>query len=245
MSSHRARALEVLASGPLTTVQDGGRPGYAHLGVPRSGWLDPVSAALANRLVGNPPGAAVLETTLGGVELRVHGAMTCAVTGARAVVTESGHQVAWGEAVTLRDGARLTIGPAEAGLRSYLAVAGGVDVPRVLGSRATDTLSGLGPPVLAEGTVLPVGRPAGPPRPSDVTRAPSYAGPLRVVPGPRQDWLGAGVDGLADREWAVSPDSNRIGLRLSGAPLSRSRDDELPPRAWCSERSRCRRLASR
>ena len=99
-----SRALTVLDAGPLTTVQDGGRRGYAHLGVPRSGWLDAPAARLANRLVGNDAGAALAETTVGGVALRAEAALTVAVTGAEADVLVDGHGAAWGEPVSLPPG---------------------------------------------------------------------------------------------------------------------------------------------
>lgn len=221
------RALHVLDPGPLATVQDAGRSGHAHLGVPRSGWLDGPAARLANRLVGNPPGAAMVETTLGGVTLRAGSALTVAVTGADAPVLADGRAAAWGEPLSLRSGQVLRVGPARVGLRSYVAVAGGLDVPPVLGSRATDTLSGLGPPRLAEGTVLPVGPPMSAPRPLDVARLPRVDGLLRIWPGPRADWLADGVRRLLDEAWTVAADSDRVGLRLAGASLPRARTGEL------------------
>ena len=112
------RALTVTDPGPLTTVQDAGRPGLAHLGVPRSGWLDPPAAWLANRLVGNEPGAAVLETTLGGVSLRAEEAMTLAVTGAESAVLVGDRAAPFGEPVSLLACAELRVGFARRGMRS-------------------------------------------------------------------------------------------------------------------------------
>jgi biotin-dependent carboxylase-like uncharacterized protein len=221
------RSLSVVDPGPLTTVQDAGRPGFAHLGVPRSGWLDPEAARVANRLVGNGRRRAVLETTVGGVVLRAEEALTVAVTGAEADVRVNGLAAAFGEAISLVAGAELTVGPARSGVRSYVAVSGGIDVAPVLGSRATDRLSGLGPPPLASGDVLPVG-PARPPRPADAQRPPVVDGVLRVAAGPRADWLSDGVRRLVAHAWTVATDSDRVALRLSGSALARARTDELP-----------------
>ncbi|MEU6760379.1 biotin-dependent carboxyltransferase family protein [Streptomyces sp. NPDC046685] len=226
-------ALLVMRPGALTTVQDRGRPGHAHLGVPRSGALDTAAYALANRLLGNPPDAAALETTLDGVGLRALAATVVAVTGAPCPVRVSGRPVAWGAPVWLPAGAELEVGRAEAGVRSYVAVRGGLSVPPVLGSRATDLLSGLGPPVLSAGTLLPVGPPGpDPARGADACGLPGPPAelllPLRL--GPRADWFTrASLDGLWRASFRVSALSNRIGLRTeAGSPLVRSRREELP-----------------
>ncbi|MFE6635292.1 biotin-dependent carboxyltransferase family protein [Streptomyces tendae] len=225
------RALAVVRAGALTTVQDRGRPGHAHLGVPRSGALDAPAAALVNRLVGNPPGAAVLETTLTGCTLRPRCAVTVAVGGAPCRVTVDGGPVPWAAPVRVRAGAVLDVGSADSGVRSYVAVSGGVLVEPVLGSRSTDLLSGLGPPPLADGTVLPLGRPGG--RHARVDVAPQPAPPaelvLRVTPGPRADWFTPeAVRAFTSRVYRVSSASNRIGLRVDGPALERARPGELP-----------------
>ena len=226
-----SRFLTVVDPGPLTTVQDLGRPGWAHLGVPRSGALDQPAAALANRLVGNTVGAAVLETTLGGVTVRASTAMTLAVTGAECSVTVDGRQVPFGEPVAVPGGRTITVGQARIGLRSYLAAAGGFTVAEVLGSRSTDTLSGMGPPPLTAGADLPVGEPVADPQGVDVSvvRRPPDPVPLRLVPGPRADWFTDEVMGtLTGSTYTCSSDSNRVGLRLNGPRLERRRPDELP-----------------
>ncbi|MCY0952628.1 biotin-dependent carboxyltransferase family protein [Streptomyces sp. H27-S2] len=225
--------LTVVRPGALTTVQDGGRPGHAHLGVPRSGALDTAAYALANRLVGNPPGAAVLETTLDGVGLRALAAVTVAVTGAPCSVRVSGRPAAWGAPVRVPAGAELEVGRAESGLRGYVAVRGGLAVPPVLGSRSADLLSGLGPPVLSAGALLPVG-PAGPDPVAGADVCPLPGAPAQLLlplrPGPRADWFTeASLAGLWRSVFRVSPRSNRIGLRTeAGAPLVRARPGELP-----------------
>jgi len=228
----RLRAgLTVVDPGPLTTVQDLGRRGFAHLGVPRSGALDQAAARYANRLVGNADDAAVLETTLGGVTLRVAGTTTVAVTGAPAAVTLDGRPRPFAEPVVLLDGDTLTVGPATSGLRSYVALAGGVDAEPVLGSRSTDTLSGLGPRPLTTGTRLRLGEPAGAAHGVDVPVVLRYPDVVRVriLPGPRLDWfLEDALDQLAATSYTVSTDSNRVGVRLDGPALTRHRQAELP-----------------
>ncbi|KNB49972.1 biotin-dependent carboxyltransferase family protein [Streptomyces caatingaensis] len=224
--------LTVVRAGALTTVQDLGRPGHAHLGVPRSGALDRPAHLLANRLVGNPDGLATLETTVNGCAVCVSSAVTAAVTGAPCPVRADGRPVAWGAPVRLPAGAVLDVGAATAGLRSYVAFAGGVDVPPVLGSRSRDLLSGLGPEPLADGVVLPLGSPCGPPATADAVRRP---GPPRgelvlpLVPGPRDDWFAPGaLAALAGGRFRVSAASNRIGLRTEGPALERVVAGELP-----------------
>jgi len=221
--------LTVLDPGLLTTVQDRGRHGYAHLGVPLAGALDAPAAALANRLVGNPVDAAVLETTMTGASVRVDRALTVAVTGARSEVRVDGRAVPFAEPVSLRAGAVLVVGPARQGVRAYVAVSGGVAVPPVLGSRSRDTLAGVGPEPLRTGDVLPLGEGAGPPAPLDVAPPLRATGPLRLLPGPRADWVDpAARTALTSASYVVSPDSDRVGLRLTGPVLDRRDDRELP-----------------
>ncbi|WP_086750412.1 biotin-dependent carboxyltransferase family protein [Streptomyces europaeiscabiei] len=225
------RALVVVRAGALTTVQDRGRPGHAHLGVPRSGALDAPAAALVNRLVGNSPDAAVLETTLNGCSVRPRSAVTVAVGGAPCPVTVDGRPVAWGAPVRVPGGAVLDVGAVRSGVRGYLAVCGGVTVEPVLGSRSTDLLSGLGPPPLTDGTVLPLGRPSHLHARVDVVPHPAPPSELvlRVTLGPRDGWFtDAALRTLTRRPYAVSSASNRIGLRTEGPALERSRAGELP-----------------
>ncbi|MGW6460055.1 5-oxoprolinase subunit C family protein [Streptomyces sp. NPDC055078] len=233
-------AIAVVRAGSLTTVQDLGRSGHAHLGVPRSGALDPRAAGLLNRLVGNPESAALLETTLNGCAVRPRRAVTVAVGGAPCPVTVDGRPVAWGAPVRVAAGSLLEAGWATSGVRAYLAFAGGVAVDPVLGSRATDLLSGLGPPPLADGVVLPLGRPVGPPAgtdggpPAGMDGGAPWPGPpaeliLRVRFGPRADWFTDGaLRTLTAGAYEVSAASNRIGLRTRGPALERARGDELP-----------------
>ncbi|MEN3303946.1 MAG: hypothetical protein V7603_148 [Micromonosporaceae bacterium] len=223
--------IEVLDAGVLTTVQDLGRPGLAHLGVPRSGALDQPALRLANRLVGNPEGAAGLEVTLSGCALRFGRAATVALAGAAADLTVADRPAGFGAPVPVPAGATVRVAPARYGVRSYLAVDGGIAVPAVLGSRSTDTLCGLGPPPLRDGMVLPLGPRAG--RVSTVDSTPWSAPPstleLRVRPGPRDDWFTGDALGTLHRQpYTLSPVSNRIGARLSGPALARRVCGELP-----------------
>ncbi|MGI5352182.1 biotin-dependent carboxyltransferase family protein [Streptomyces sp. CA-250714] len=226
--------LEAVRAGVLTTVQDLGRPGYAHLGVPRSGALDLAAHRLANLLLGNPETAATLETTLTGCTVRALGPTVAVVTGAPCPVTVDGRPAPWGQPVRLRAGAVLDVGAATHGVRSYLGFAGGVDAERVLGSRATDLLSGLGPAPLTDGEVRPLGTPtACPPAGRTVPDTAPWLAPPRelVLPvgfGPRDDWFTAeGLRTLVTGTYRVSAASNRIGLRTEGPALARAREGEL------------------
>ena len=221
--------LLVLDGGALTTVQDLGRVGWAHLGVPRGGPLDRASAALANRLVGNPAEAALLETTMSGMRFAVQRAVTLAVTGAPCAVVVGGRAAPFAAAVAVPAGSEVRVGPAREGVRSYVAVAGGIDVADVLGSRATDTLAWVGPPRVVAGQRLPVGEQRG--RPAGVEAVPRPYGSLvlGLLRGPRADWITRGAwDALDGAAYRVAPASDRIGLRLSGPRVPRARRDELP-----------------
>lgn len=225
--------LRVVRAGALTTVQDAGRPGWAHLGVGRAGALDAPAARLANRLAGNPPDAAVLETTLTGCAVRPARPVVAVVGGAGCRVSIDGRPVAWGAPVLVPAGAVLDAGPAVSGVRGYLAFAGGLEPDPVLGSRSADLLSGLGPAPLAEGDTLPLGDPAGRVPPGCAGPVPWPGVPAELVLpvhlGPRHDWFTeAALRTLLTAAYRVSPHSNRIGLRTEGPGLERSRTGELP-----------------
>jgi biotin-dependent carboxylase-like uncharacterized protein len=226
--------IEVVKSGIFATVQDLGRPGLAAIGVGRSGAADRGSLRLANRLVGNPEHNAAIEATLGGLVLRFSAHATVAITGAPCSVTAGGRAAAPNAPISLRPGEELVLGMATRGLRCYIAVRGGIDVPPVLGSRATDTLGKLGPPALSAGMTLPVGQ-----RVLDhpcVDLAPRPGLPeepvLRVTPGPRLDWFtGDALSTLVTGNYTATADVDRVGVRLDGPALERARSDELPPEA--------------
>jgi biotin-dependent carboxylase-like uncharacterized protein len=226
--------IEVISPGPLTTIQDLGRPGWAHIGVPRSGATDRESLKLANRLVGNSEGSAALETTLVGPQLRPDGPVTVALTGAHVDARVGARPVPMNTGVELGNREILKLGTAKSGLRTYIAFAGGLDVPLALASAATDTLTGLGPAPLKRGDIFRLvsegigvssgGVPAAISHP-----ALPVATTLRVVLGPRDDWFTAdAIKRLTSEPFTVTPASNRIGLRLTGPPLERARNDELP-----------------
>lgn len=223
--------LTVLAPGPFATIQDLGRVGWAAIGVTRSGAADRDSAALANRLVGNDPAAAAIEATAGGLRIRAGTGVLVAVTGAPVPVDVNGRPMPMNGPLRVPPTGVLTLGTPAIGLRTYLAVRGGIDVGPVLGSRSTDTLSGLGPPPLAAGDRLPVGRQSGNEPFVDVApvAGPRSAPVLRVLPGPRRDLLVPEAwAALVSRPWAVSSDSDRVGVRLTGPALLRADDAELP-----------------
>ncbi|GAB3578155.1 biotin-dependent carboxyltransferase family protein [Amycolatopsis endophytica] len=227
-----SRALEIVTAGPLALVQDLGRPGHAHLGVPPSGALDVPAFRLANRLVGNPETAAGIETLLGGLTVNARASCTVAVTGPPVAVTVDGRPVGSHVPVHLTAGQTLAIGRPDAGLRCYLAVSGGLDIEPELGSRSRDVLSEIGPPPLEPGTVLPLGKPDGIPVGADTVTAPPAPRDLvvPVVLGPRDDWFGDAARQLTS-PWTVTSESNRVGLRLDGSALERTseRDGaELP-----------------
>ncbi len=226
------RALTVLATGPLALVQDRGRPGLGGMGVGTSGAADRGSHDLANRLLGNDADAATVEVTFGGLAVRAEVDLTVAVTGAAVPADVDGTPVGHAAVLRLRRGSTLRLGVPPTGLRSYLAVRGGVVVEPVLGSRSTDTLSRLGPPALAPGTVLPVGPPpSAMPTVSQAPTVPPTDGTLvlRVHPGPRADRVHGGLGALLQRPWTVSSRSDRIGARLEGEPLLLEPDrGELP-----------------
>ena len=223
--------IEVLAPGPLATVQDRGRPGWAAIGVSRSGAADRGAAALANRLVGNAPDAAVIEATLGGLALGFDRGAYVVLTGARCPATLDGHAVAMDAPFHAAAGGVLRLGTPATGLRTYLAVRGGIDVSPVLGSRATDMLTGIGPSPLGAGVVLPIGDDlAGdPPGVDQATLRRRDDALVHVLPGPRVDWFaGDALATLTAAAYVVTAASNRTALRLDGAVLARSIGRELP-----------------
>jgi biotin-dependent carboxylase-like uncharacterized protein len=219
--------IEVVAPGPLATVQDRGRVGFAALGVARSGAFDRAALDLANRLVGNPGDAAAIEVTFGGLHVQLADPATIALTGAVCPGAPD-----WGAAVSLPWGAEVRLASPAQGLRSYLAVRGGVAADPVLGSRSTDTLSGLGPPPLRAGDRLLIGEVAG--AVVGATSAePAQGDPvLPVLLGPRDDWFTADArQAFLTTAWTVRAESDRVGIRLDGAPLERARTEELASEA--------------
>jgi biotin-dependent carboxylase-like uncharacterized protein len=217
------RALEILATGPLTLVQDLGRVGFAAIGVGPSGAADRGAFRLGARLLAQPYTAAALEVTFGGLSVRARGQLQLALTGAPAPAAVQGRGVGYCGPFALADGQVLTLDTPAVGLRTYVSVRGGIDVPSVLGSRATDTLSGLGPAPLQSGDILPVGPPPAAFPEIDQAPTPAQSGEtlvLRAMLGPRDDWL-ADVAALSATTWTISSQSDRVGIRLEGEPLQR------------------------
>ena len=223
--------IEVLESGPLTLVQDAGRPGRAALGVGPSGAADARAFALANRLVGNPAALPALELTFGALRVRCDRPVTAAACGAPCPVSISGRTASMASPLYLSAGDVLEIGAPTRGVRTYVALRGGILVDPVLGSCATDVLSGVGPPQIAAGARLRVGTPSG--RMPGVDHAPvapiAREPVLRFMPGPRPAWFVDDVlDTLRGHRYQVESDSNRVAVRLRGEKLRRAIDDELP-----------------
>ncbi|MCU1404495.1 MAG: hypothetical protein JWQ43_798 [Glaciihabitans sp.] len=231
----------MVSPGALALVQDGGRPGQAHLGVGCSGAMDRSAHALANRLVGNTSDAAALEILLGGFSAVVREPLWFAVTGAWGELSLDGHTVEPHTATRAPAGSTIRIGTATAGLRFYLAVRGGISADVVLGSRSRDTLAGLGPAPLAAGQVVPVGaEPATPVPAVDLVPVgpPAASAVLQLRPGPRVDWFDdVSWHRLFTTEWTTSARSDRTGVRLesaAGVRLERSRGGELPSEGMVS-----------
>ena len=240
--------ITIMRAGPLTSVQDLGRPGYRHLGVALGGALDPLALTVANRLVGNSADAAGLEITLGPTTLRFTQPTRIALAGADFGATLDdvpifswwSVPVAAGQTLTLRSGRRF--------MRAYLAVAGGIDVPALLGSRSTDLQAGFGGfhgRALRDGDSLAVGQPhyalahdappfgvkppwwcrLAPPEPVDAAprgRPQSETMLIRVLPGTEYaEFTAAAHEAFWSSDWSITPNSNRMGYRLSGPSLER------------------------
>ncbi|BBY55571.1 5-oxoprolinase/urea amidolyase family protein [Mycobacterium koreense] len=224
--------LEVLRTGPLALVEDLGRAGLIHLGVTRSGAADLGAHTLANRLVANPVECATIEVAFGGFTARVRGGdVTIAVTGADTDPTVAGVPFGTNSIHTVEDGQIISLGSPYSGLRSYLAVRGGIDVEPVLGSRSYDVMAAIGPRPLRAGDILPIGEHSE--EFPEIDHAPvapidEQLLDLRVVPGPRDDWL-EHPDALVHSIWMVTDRSDRVGMRLEGRPLRlRWPDRQLP-----------------
>jgi antagonist of KipI len=226
--------IRVLDPGPQTTIQDLGRPDQLRYGIPPSGPMDRASFVLANRLVANPDGAAGLECTLVGPRLTTDAPCVVAVTGAEAPVTVNDRQAPRWTTLQLAAGDTLRVGPARSGVRAYVAFGGGLDVPVVLGSRATylrGRLGGLEGRALRRDDVLSLG-PA-PPVPGRRMRpgaVPAWNGDitLRVVLGPQADrFTGEGIATLLGHPYEMLPQSDRMGARLRGPRIAHTRGHDI------------------
>jgi antagonist of KipI len=227
--------LHIIRAGLLTSVQDGGRWGYQEIGISVSGAMDLRAHRLANALVGNEPSAATLEITLRGPELEFDEDRIVALSGADFVVTIGDRLVASEGPFKVPQGARLRIGVRSRGTRAYLAIAGGIDVPPIFGSRSTHLPSRLGGfegRALAAGDRLPLG-----PLPS-VTRGraahasvltlPRGHARLRILPGPQHDrFAPEALDRLQSEPFTIQPASDRMGYRLDGPRIEQAVKTEL------------------
>ncbi len=227
--------IEILRPGAQASVQDLGRVGFRRFGAGRSGAAGDLALRVGNRLLGHAPGAAAIEFTLGRAALRFDADMRVALTGAECSANLDGVPVWTWHAFDVRRGETLTLPSPRGGTRTYLCVAGGIDVPLVMNSRSTDLKSGFGGfegRVLHEGDRVPVGRPG-------ITEAqdwlgvaaPGWALPthnagntiaIPLLPGPEYaDFEAASQAALWQSEWTITPQSNRMGLRLQGPALAR------------------------
>lgn len=234
--------IEILAAGPLATVQDLGRPGYRRYGIGTSGAMDPLAFRAGNRMLGNPDGAAAIEVTATGFRCRFLRPARFAVTGAALATTLDDAAIPPWWASSAAAGQILDLSTPRAGMRAYIAVSGGIDVPAVMGSRSTDLKGGFGgfeARSLASGDVLPVGPPAdarevpdggfgvrSPPRGPEVgSAAPTV---VRVIPAAEYGlFTDEALEAFWSRGWTVGADSNRLGLRLAGPALAFTRRVEL------------------
>ena len=230
-------AIEVLDAGLLTTVQDLGRFGCQQYGVPVSGAMDVWALRAANRLVGNDDGAAALEITLAGPALRFDGPGVIAVTGGDLGARLNGRPMPTWQSVGVTAGAELTFSAVLDGMRAYLGVAGGIDVPLVLGSRSTLTKSRLGGYMgraLADGDRVPVGEPAGRASsaglrlPREMVPAYGHAHTVRVVMGPQDDaFTDEGIRCFLSECYTLAPQSDRVGCRLAGPRIGHRRGADI------------------
>jgi biotin-dependent carboxylase-like uncharacterized protein len=228
----RGRGIRITDPALFSSVQDLGRPGRAALGVARSGALDRAALRTANRLVGNPEDAAGVEVAMGGWSAVATADTWFAVTGAWGSVALAGHPVDLDVAHPWPAGAPLQLDWFTHGARAYLAVRGGLAVPPALGSRSADTMAGLGPAPLQQGDELAIG--PEPQTPIPVTDLAPWGAPpddleLALAPGPRADWFAASaLPTLFESTWTVSVQADRVGIRLDGPELPRTRTGELP-----------------
>jgi antagonist of KipI len=212
----------------LTTIQDSGRWGYQHLGVPVSGPMDPLAYRLANALLGNTPDAAVLETTILGPELRFEHRARIAIAGADLAPTLDGTPLSTTGIAECPAGSVLRFGDRRSGARAYVAIDGGIALPPVLGSRSTHVMSGLGGiggRALRAGDRIPLGAAA--PRSLATTslKHQKHAGGarLRVMKGPQFDYVHpSALDTLQRTRFMISPQSDRMGYRLTGGTLGKA-----------------------
>ena len=222
-------SITVLNPGLLTTVQDQGRIGYQQFGVSVSGVMDPRSAALANILAGNGQEEAVLECTMLGPQLRFDRANVIAITGGDLSPALDGQPVPGYTAVAVRAGQVLRFTAPKTGCRAFVAFAGGLDIPQVMGSRSTymkAKIGGIQGRKLEKGDVIPFRKPAEALPRMEIRRllpefVPQSVYTLRVVMGPQDDtFTSAGIGTFLSEAYTVTPESDRMGCRLDGPAIA-------------------------
>jgi 5-oxoprolinase (ATP-hydrolysing) subunit C len=223
--------IEVVRAGPLTTVQDLGRSGWRDRGLSLCGALDDVALQWGNLLVGNPADSAGLEFTLGSATLRFHADTCIALTGTDADASLDGRPLRPGWRAAVRAGQTLQLAAPRERMRSYLAIAGGLALPPALGSLSTDLKAGFGGldgRALRDGDRLPLNPSAALPSRAIGARTPDWDATVRVLPGPEhEDFSAASRDAFWHADWALTPQSNRMGYRFAGPVLARERGGEL------------------
>ncbi|MDY5153414.1 sensor histidine kinase inhibitor, KipI family [Actinobaculum suis] len=234
------RYWEIINPGVQMIFEDLGRPGLLNIGVAAAGAADHQSLMAANSAVGNAPDTAALEIAGGGAEIRSHARCEIAIAGATGEVTVTEAETGYSFALTpglpaaIEPGDTISIGWFDRGVRAYLAVRGGYEVEPILGSRSLDTLAGLGPQALTAGSIVPLSEKVASGVVADAptvgTKLPTEEEvTLRIVLGPRTDWFtAAALENLTAQAWKVTPQSDRVGIRLEGEkPLARAREGEL------------------
>lgn len=232
--------LEILEAGLLTTIQDGGRWGWARYGVPPSGPMDAAAFHAANQLLGNRPDAAALEITLSGPTIRARAECLIAVCGAGFDLWVGNLPVPNWHAVYVRSGQLIRFGQLRNGARAYLAIAGGLALPNYLGSQSTYLKGGFGGlegRALRPGDRLPCGRAAfadlaqraGKAWPRDQRPPYSNTPTLRVILGPQQDYFSqVGLETFLSTPYKLTPAADRMGIRLQGAAIQHCGPTGIP-----------------
>lgn len=228
-----APRLAIRAAGPLVSVQDPGRPGFARFGVPQSGPLDRLAFAAANRVLGNPADAPAIEVSLGGLTVEAEGGpLRLAVAGGGFVVNHGARRGGGWQVLTLAPGEALTLRPGPWGSWAYLAVAGGVVAPRWLGSAATHWASGLGGGAVRAGAVFEIGTARAPGRAAGPFPCPVLARPSARVPvtlGPQEACFAPEtLEIFTAAAWRITPARDRMGARLAGPALPIAAALDLP-----------------
>ncbi|MBS0968429.1 MULTISPECIES: 5-oxoprolinase subunit PxpC [Yersiniaceae] len=223
--------LKIIRAGMYAAVQDLGRHGFRALGISQTGALDQPALQLANMLVGNAPDSAGIEITLGQFTAEFLRDGWIALTGAGCDAELDGQKLWTGWRYPVKPGQRLVLGMPRRGMRSYLAISGGINVPEVLGSRSTDLKAGIGGfhgRRLQEGDLLPLGEPQNLPQRATGIKQLLFSNRIRALPGPEyQEFSPASRESFWRTAWQLSPQSNRMGYRLHGHALERTTDRDM------------------